>query len=139
MNQEQIQQATRDEALVPTTDRVKISTTNMRIDPTLTQKEETYQVILDNIKTSPCYNTFLSTADFDLADKKCQVDVELFHKILRIFLRVPDEEFVEPPSEESLLTFLIKLGYKGQLNYASTMENPRNNHQQVPIWKNVQQ
>ncbi|GJT61791.1 hypothetical protein Tco_1005324 [Tanacetum coccineum] len=102
MNQEQIQQAACDEALVPTTDRVKISTTNMRIDPTLTQKEETYQVILDIIKTSPCYNAFLITANvpeiymqqfwftvkkvkkssfyqFDLADKKCQVD-GMFHK-----------------------------------------------------------
>ncbi|GJZ23732.1 hypothetical protein Tco_0561191 [Tanacetum coccineum] len=135
MNQEQIQQAACDEALVPTADRVKISTTNMRIDPTLTQKEETYQVILDIIKTSPCYNAFLITANlpeiymhqfcltvkkvkkssfyqFDLVDKKCQVDVELFHKILRIFPRVLDEEFIEPPSEESLLTFVIELGYK---------------------------
>ncbi|GKD96342.1 hypothetical protein Tco_1380239 [Tanacetum coccineum] len=112
-----------------------ISSTNMRIDPTLTQKEETYQVILDIIKTSPCYNAFLITADvpeicmqqfwyivkkvkkssfyqFDLADKKCQVDVELFRKILRNCPRVPKEEFVEPPSEESILTFLIELGYK---------------------------
>ncbi|GJX18601.1 hypothetical protein Tco_0221278, partial [Tanacetum coccineum] len=50
---------------------------------------------------------------FDLVDKKCQVDVEFFRKILRICPRVPDEEFVKPPSEESLLTFLIELGYKG--------------------------
>ncbi|GKG55154.1 hypothetical protein Tco_0563141, partial [Tanacetum coccineum] len=43
MNQKQIQQAARDEALVPSTDRLKISFTNMRFDPTMTQKEETYQ------------------------------------------------------------------------------------------------
>ncbi|GJS08400.1 hypothetical protein Tco_0365196 [Tanacetum coccineum] len=162
MNQEQIQQAARDEALVSTADRFKINTTNMRIDPTLTPKEETYQVILDIIKTSPCYNAFLITTDvpkiymhqfwltvkkvkkssfyqFDLADKKCQVDVELFRKILHICLRVLEEEFVEPPSKESLLTFLIELGYKGQLNQLSTMGNSSNNHQQVPIWENFQQ
>ncbi|GJS52284.1 hypothetical protein Tco_0625646 [Tanacetum coccineum] len=135
MNQEQIQQAARDEALVLTVDKVKMSTTNMRIDPTLTQKEETYQVILDIIKNSPCYNAFLITADvpeiymqqfwftfkkvkkssfyqFDLNDKKCQVDVELFRKILYICPRVPEEEFIVPPSEEALITFLYELGYK---------------------------
>ncbi|GJZ86417.1 hypothetical protein Tco_0658027 [Tanacetum coccineum] len=63
MNQEQIQQAARDEALVPSANRIKISFTNMRIDPTLTQKEETYQVILNIIKNSTCYNAFLVTTD----------------------------------------------------------------------------
>ncbi|GJS71294.1 hypothetical protein Tco_0704135 [Tanacetum coccineum] len=105
----------------------------MRINPTLLQKEETYQVILDIIKNSTCYNAFLITADvleiymqqfwytvkkiknstpyeFDLAD------VKVLRKILDICLRVQGEEFVETPSEESLLTFLIELGYKGQLN-----------------------
>ncbi|GJU46765.1 hypothetical protein Tco_1204031 [Tanacetum coccineum] len=40
-----------------------MSNTNMRIDPSQTQKEETYQVILDIIKNSACYNAFLITAD----------------------------------------------------------------------------
>ncbi|GKA96508.1 hypothetical protein Tco_0818603 [Tanacetum coccineum] len=35
----------------------------MRIDPTMTQKEETYQVILDIIKNTTFYKAFLSTAD----------------------------------------------------------------------------
>ncbi|GJU20331.1 hypothetical protein Tco_1153673 [Tanacetum coccineum] len=139
MNQKQIQQAARDEALVPSTDRLKISSTNMRIDPTMTQKEETYQVILDIIKNSACYNAFLVTADvpeiymqqfwntvkkvkkssfyeFDLDDKKYRVDVELFRKILDISPRVPNEDFIVPPSEESMITFLYKLEYKGQIN-----------------------
>nr|GEV72160.1 hypothetical protein [Tanacetum cinerariifolium] len=144
INQEQIQQAACDEVLVLIAVRVKINTTNIRIDPTLTLKEETYLVVLDIIKTSPCYNAFLNYADvleiymlqlwftvkkvkkssfyqFDLANKKCQVDVELFHKILQICLRVLEEEFVKPPFEESLLTFLIELGYKGQLNQISSI------------------
>ncbi|GKC28681.1 hypothetical protein Tco_1035975 [Tanacetum coccineum] len=121
MNQEQIQEATHDEALVSTDDKVKIGTSNMRIDPLLTQKEETYQVILDIIKNSSCYNAFLIIADvpeiymqqfwftfkkdkkssfyhFDLHDTKFQVEVELFQKILRICPRVPDEEFIVPPT-----------------------------------------
>ncbi|GJR22262.1 hypothetical protein Tco_0970789 [Tanacetum coccineum] len=35
----------------------------MRIDPTKTQKESTYQVVLDTLALSPCYNAFLITAD----------------------------------------------------------------------------
>nr|GFC07077.1 hypothetical protein [Tanacetum cinerariifolium] len=144
INQEQIQQAARDEALVPTNDRVKIGSSNMRIDLTLTQKEETYQVILDIIKISPCYNAFLITADvpeiyvhqfwftvkkgkkssfyqFELHDKKFPLDVELFWKILRIHPRVPDKEFVTPSFPDSLVTFLKELGYKGQLKHLPCM------------------
>ncbi|GKA88643.1 hypothetical protein Tco_0810407 [Tanacetum coccineum] len=144
MKQEQIQQAVRDEALVPTNDRVNISSTNMRIDPIMTQKEETYQVILDIIKNSACYNAFLVMAnvpkiymqqlwfivkkikkttfyEFDLDDKKCKVDVDLFRKILGICPRVPNEDFIVHPSEESMIIFLYKLGYKGLLNKLSNM------------------
>ncbi|GJZ74036.1 hypothetical protein Tco_0638182 [Tanacetum coccineum] len=57
MHREQAQQVARDEKLVPTKDKVKI-VSNLRMDPTITQKEETYQVILDIIKNTPCYNAF---------------------------------------------------------------------------------
>ncbi|GJZ28934.1 retrovirus-related pol polyprotein from transposon TNT 1-94 [Tanacetum coccineum] len=140
----EIQQAARDETLVPTAERVKISSTNMRIDPAMTQKEETFQVVLDLIKASPCYNAFLVSVDvpeiykqqfwftvkkikkttfyeFDLADKKCKVDVELFRKILDICPRVPNEDFIIPPYKESLINFLYELGYKGQINKLASM------------------
>ncbi|GJY55224.1 hypothetical protein Tco_0446888 [Tanacetum coccineum] len=42
MNQEEIQQAASEEAWVPKADIVKLSTTNIRLDPIMTQKEETY-------------------------------------------------------------------------------------------------
>ncbi|GJS18505.1 hypothetical protein Tco_0412977 [Tanacetum coccineum] len=35
----------------------------LRMDPTLTQKEETYKVILNIIKNTPYYNAFLISAD----------------------------------------------------------------------------
>ncbi|GJS59665.1 hypothetical protein Tco_0654449 [Tanacetum coccineum] len=121
MNKKQIQHAAREEALVPSADRINISSTNISIDPTMTQKEETYQVILDIIKNSACYNAFIVTAnvpeiylqqiwnkvkkvkkssfyEFDLDDKKCRVDVELFRKILGISPRVHSEGFIVPPS-----------------------------------------
>ncbi|GJZ10843.1 hypothetical protein Tco_0545602 [Tanacetum coccineum] len=95
------------------------------MDPTLTQKEETYQVILDIIKNTPCYNAFLIYVDvpeiykqqfwftikkvkkysfcqFDLDNKTCQIDVELFWEILEISPRVPNQEFTVPPSNDSL-------------------------------------
>ncbi|GJY07604.1 hypothetical protein Tco_0374658 [Tanacetum coccineum] len=49
------------------------------------------------------------------------VDAELFRNILDIFLRVQGEEYIVPPSEEELLTFLIELGYKGQLNHLASI------------------
>ncbi|GJW61673.1 hypothetical protein Tco_0111008 [Tanacetum coccineum] len=115
MHREQAQQAACDEKLVPTKDRVKIGKSNLGMDPTLTQKEETYQVILDIIKNNPCYNAFLVSTD------TCQIDVELFREILDISLRVLNREFIVPPSNDSLFDFLLELGYKGQLKHILEM------------------
>ncbi|GJX61522.1 hypothetical protein Tco_0294422, partial [Tanacetum coccineum] len=52
-----------DEALVPINDQVKISASNMRIDPLKKQKDPSYQISLDIIKKYSCYNAFLKTAD----------------------------------------------------------------------------
>nr|GEV57004.1 Gag-Pol polyprotein [Tanacetum cinerariifolium] len=141
IEQENIQQVALDQSLVPTDDRVKTGSCNMRIDPTKTQKEATYQFVLDLIKLSPCYNAFLITTD------KFEVDVEIFWKILRICPTVPNKEFVETPPYDSLVTFPKHLGYKGSLDlisdmyvdHVSTVENIRNHHQQVFIWENVKE
>ncbi|GJX22676.1 hypothetical protein Tco_0227121 [Tanacetum coccineum] len=117
MNQEEIQQAARDEAWVPKADRVKICTINMRIDPTMTQKEETYQQFWHTV-TKIKESTFF---EFKLENKKCQFDVEVFSKALEICPRVHGKEFIEPPSKEELLTFLIGLGYKGELTHLPKM------------------
>ncbi|GKA97954.1 retrovirus-related pol polyprotein from transposon TNT 1-94 [Tanacetum coccineum] len=109
--------AAREEKWVPKADRVKISSTNMRIDPTMAPKEETYQVIFDVIKNTSFYKAFLASADFKLANKKCLVDVEVFRQALDIYLKVLGKEFIVPPYEEELLTFLIGLGYKGVLTH----------------------
>ncbi|GKA43906.1 hypothetical protein Tco_0736630 [Tanacetum coccineum] len=116
----------------------------MRINPTMTQKEETYQVVLDIIKNTTFYKAFLASADvpeiymqqfwhtvtkikestfykFKLANKKCLVDVEVFRQALDICPRVPRKEFVVPPSEEELLTILIGYRYKGELAHLPQM------------------
>nr|GEW04567.1 hypothetical protein [Tanacetum cinerariifolium] len=96
--QEDLQQAALDEALVPIASQVKIGSFNMRIDPTRNQKEAIYQLTLDILNLSSCYNAFIITAD----------------EILLITLRVPNKEFVEPPPHDSLVSFIKQLGYKGR-------------------------
>ncbi|GJW53248.1 hypothetical protein Tco_0097333 [Tanacetum coccineum] len=70
--------------------------------------------IVTKIKESTFY-------EFRLANKKCQFDVEVFLKALDTCPRVQGKEFIEPPSEEELLTFLIGLGYKGELTHLPKM------------------
>nr|GEX64579.1 hypothetical protein [Tanacetum cinerariifolium] len=57
------QQVAIDNALVPLEKRVKIGKYNMRIDPTKTQKEPSYQVVLDALALTTYYPIFLITAD----------------------------------------------------------------------------
>ncbi|GJZ79340.1 hypothetical protein Tco_0644177 [Tanacetum coccineum] len=153
MNQEQIRQVTtRDENWVPTKERVKISTTNVRLETTVPQKEETFQVIIDVIKNFSCYKAFTISAEvpeifmqqfwytvkkvsstnsyeFLLANKKCVVDAEVFQKILNICPRVQGVDFAEVPDDGATLTFLLTLGCKGPLHkhpnmYVDHMHQP---------------
>ncbi|GKC48856.1 hypothetical protein Tco_1071601 [Tanacetum coccineum] len=144
MKQDKAQQAARDEKLVPSDDIVKIGKSNLRMDPSVTQKEETYQVILDINKNTPFYNAFLISADvpviymqqfwltikkvkkssfyqFGIDNKTCQIDVEIFQEILRICPKVQNQEFMVPQSFDSLMEFLLEVGYKGQLKHISKM------------------
>ncbi|GJS83430.1 hypothetical protein Tco_0749971 [Tanacetum coccineum] len=57
------QQVALDNALVPLEKRVGIGKCNQRIDLTKTQKEPTYQVVLDALALTTCYPAFLITAD----------------------------------------------------------------------------
>ncbi|GJV52550.1 hypothetical protein Tco_1448291 [Tanacetum coccineum] len=101
---------------------------NGRIAFTKPRKEETYQVTLEALKLSSCYPAFQITTEvleiymhqfwntikkigktdayFKLDKKKCRVDIEVFHEILQICPRLLDQDFVELPSKEDLLTFI---------------------------------
>ncbi|GJU17790.1 retrovirus-related pol polyprotein from transposon TNT 1-94 [Tanacetum coccineum] len=48
---------------VPSADRFKISATNLRLETTVPQKEETFQVMIDVIKNSTCFKAFTIFAD----------------------------------------------------------------------------
>ncbi|GJU81900.1 hypothetical protein Tco_1284265 [Tanacetum coccineum] len=90
--------------------------------------EPTYQVILDALALTTCYPAFLIIADvpeiymhqfghtitkikksssykFKLDKKKRTIDVEVFHDILQICLRLLNQEFDALPSNEEIRTF----------------------------------
>ncbi|GJZ09200.1 hypothetical protein Tco_0543483 [Tanacetum coccineum] len=145
MNPQETQQViTRDEKWVPFTKRVKINSTNVRLETTMHQKEETFQVVINVIKNSTCFKEFTITAEvleifmqqfwytikkvkdldsyeFLLANKKCIVDADVFRNILDICPRVEGEEFTEVQDDDATLTFLIDIGYKGPLHKYTNM------------------
>ncbi|GKE97522.1 hypothetical protein Tco_0020873 [Tanacetum coccineum] len=105
MNPLVAQQVTLDDALVAPENCFVIGKCNMRIEPSKTQKEATFQVVLDTLKLSPYYQTFSVTADvpeiymhqfwftiskikdtssyqFKLDKKKFRMGVEVFREIL---------------------------------------------------------
>ncbi|GKE44701.1 hypothetical protein Tco_1471985, partial [Tanacetum coccineum] len=109
MNQIAAQQVALDNALVAPENRVQIGKCNMRIDPTKTPKEPTYQVFwhtITKIKNSSSYK-------FKLDKKKYTIDEEVFHDILQICPRFPNQEFDAPPSDEEIVTFVKELRHKG--------------------------
>ncbi|GKE39550.1 hypothetical protein Tco_1462955, partial [Tanacetum coccineum] len=139
MNPRETQQvAARDENWVSFTERVKISSTNVRLETTVPQKEDIFQVVIDLIKNSKCFKAFTISADvleifmqqfwysikkvqgtdsyeFLLANKKYVVNANVFRIILDICLRVEGGNFTDVLDDDTTLTFLIKLGYKGPL------------------------
>ncbi|GJX29137.1 hypothetical protein Tco_0237216 [Tanacetum coccineum] len=78
------------------------------------RKEKRTQEQVKKVKKSSFY-------EFDLDDRKCRVGVELFRKILGIPPRVPNEDFIVPPSKEFMITFLYELGYKGHIDKLASM------------------
>ncbi|GJX37358.1 hypothetical protein Tco_0250661 [Tanacetum coccineum] len=102
----------RDEQWVPSAERVKISSTNIRLETAVPQKEETLQVVIDIIKNSTCFRAFTISADI----------LEIFMQtILDICPTVEGVDFTDVPNDDAALTFLIDLSYKGPLNWHTNM------------------
>ncbi|GJV24147.1 hypothetical protein Tco_1376842 [Tanacetum coccineum] len=144
MNPITTQQVALDNALVAPEKRLNIVKCNSRIKFSKPQREATYQVTLDVLKLSPCYPAFLITAEvpdiymhqlwntikkikntdayqFKLDKKKCQIDTEVFLEILQICLILPEQEFVEPLSDEEMVSFIRVLDYSGMCNMLSAI------------------
>ncbi|GJW61779.1 hypothetical protein Tco_0111114 [Tanacetum coccineum] len=102
--QEKQQVAARDDKCVPFSKRVNISFINIKLETTVPQKEETFQVVQG-----------IDSYEFLLANKKCIVNAEVFRTIIDICPRVEGVYFTDVPDDDIALTFLIDLGYKGPL------------------------
>ncbi|GJX05258.1 hypothetical protein Tco_0191174 [Tanacetum coccineum] len=57
------QQAKLDLELVPKEKMLEIRKCNGRLNPGKTQREPTFQVVLDALALTPCFSAFLTTAD----------------------------------------------------------------------------
>ncbi|GKC70291.1 hypothetical protein Tco_1116174, partial [Tanacetum coccineum] len=126
-----------DNALVPLEKRVEIGKCNMRIDPSKTQKEPTYQVVLDALALTTCYPAFLITADvpkiymqqfwftinkkdsttykFKIDKKSYRINMEVFREIFQICPRLPNKDFDELPSDDEIVSFIKELRHKGYI------------------------
>nr|GFA92227.1 hypothetical protein [Tanacetum cinerariifolium] len=126
------QQVALDEALVPSTKRLRIVRSNFRLPSDIQSKEPTLQVVYDVLRGCPFFMAFLVTANvptiymqefwattyvhqhtirFKMDSKKNIVDLEAFKEMLHISPRVPGQSFDELPFEEEILDFLWFLGH----------------------------
>nr|GFB47530.1 hypothetical protein [Tanacetum cinerariifolium] len=93
------QQVALDEALVPSTKRLRIGRSNFRLPSDIQSKESTLQVVYDVLRGCPFFKAFLIKMDI----KKNIVDLEAFREMLHISPRVTGQSFDELPFEEEIL------------------------------------
>nr|GEX22587.1 hypothetical protein [Tanacetum cinerariifolium] len=106
MNPQETQQVGAcDEKWVPSTERVKISSTNVRLETNMQQKEETFQVIINVIKNFTCFKAFTITAE---------VPESFMRQFWYTIKKVQD-------GDDDTLTFLTDLGYRGPLHKYTNM------------------
>nr|GEZ98203.1 hypothetical protein [Tanacetum cinerariifolium] len=108
----------------------------MRITPAKSQKEPPYQVVLDSHTLSPLYPAFLITDEspkiymhqfwhtitkiknsssyrFKHDKKMYTLNLEVFQEVLQVCLRLLNQVFDTPHSDEEIVTFIKELGHKG--------------------------
>ncbi|GJY58678.1 hypothetical protein Tco_0458570 [Tanacetum coccineum] len=116
------QQIALDNALVAFEKQVEIGKCNMRIDPEKTQKEPTYQVVLDTLALTTCYPAFLITASVPVIYMpEFWATVNKHDSSYRFKIEKKDQEFDEPPSEEDILFFIKELGHTRNIKNITNM------------------
>nr|GEU94115.1 hypothetical protein [Tanacetum cinerariifolium] len=74
-----------------------------------TQREHTFQVVLDALALTLCYFAFLTTADVP------EVCVQHFRDIFQICPRVQGQDFDELPTDEVIMSFFKELGHTREI------------------------
>nr|GEZ98474.1 hypothetical protein [Tanacetum cinerariifolium] len=132
------QQTVLDESLVPSSQRLRIGRSNLRLPSDIQSKEATLQVVYDVLRNSPLFRAFQVTADvpeiymqefwatvklhhtsirFKIDTKKSVLNLEAFREILHISPRIPNQSFADLPTEEEVLDFLRFLGHSQDIRY----------------------
>nr|GEV09293.1 hypothetical protein [Tanacetum cinerariifolium] len=121
------QQVAMDEALVPSTQRLRIGRSNFRLLSDIQSKESTLQLVYDVLCRCPFFKAFLITAGvlkiymqefwatvnvhhhaihFKMDNKKHIVNLESFRDMLHVCPRITGQSFDELPFEEKILEFI---------------------------------
>nr|GEX93607.1 hypothetical protein [Tanacetum cinerariifolium] len=116
-----------DEALVPSTQRLRIERSNFRLPSDIQSKESTLQFVYDVLRRCLFFKAFLVTADvpeiymqefwattyvhqhsirFKMNNKKHIVNLESFRDMLHISPRIPSQSFDKLPLEGEILEFI---------------------------------
>ncbi|GJW39311.1 hypothetical protein Tco_0065156 [Tanacetum coccineum] len=137
------QQQPLDDALVLREQHLQIGSCNYRLSTTFKPKEPTFQVALDVLSLTPFYPAFLITVSvpaiymhefwtsasyhkhsirFKLNTKRYSLDLDTFRNMLQICPKLPRQQFVDPPFEEEILTFMRELGYLRNIKLLSDVK-----------------
>ncbi|GKB18494.1 hypothetical protein Tco_0852417 [Tanacetum coccineum] len=130
------QQAKLDLELVRNDKMLEIRKCNGIINPEKTQREPTFQIVLDALALTPCYFSFLTTTDVPEVymhqfwdsihdrdtsymfrmhrNKKFSLNLETFKDIFQICPRVPGQDFDELPTDEDIVSFFKELVIMGK-------------------------
>nr|GEY67939.1 hypothetical protein [Tanacetum cinerariifolium] len=100
-----------DEALVPSTQKLRIGISNFRLPSDIQSKESTLQVVYDVLRNSPFFRAF------QMDTKKSVLDLEAFREMLYIIPIIPSQSFTELPSEEEILEFLRYIGHSHEIRH----------------------
>nr|GEV34312.1 hypothetical protein [Tanacetum cinerariifolium] len=130
------QQVALDEALVPSTQRLRTGRSKFRLPLDIQSKESTLQVIYDVLRRCPFFKAFIVTANvpkiymqefwatayvhqhsirFKMDNKKHIVNLEIFRDMLHICPRILGQSFDELPFKEEILDFLRFFGHSAQI------------------------
>nr|GEZ97381.1 hypothetical protein [Tanacetum cinerariifolium] len=93
------QQVALDEALVPSTQRLRIGRSNFQLPSDIQSKEATLQEFWATAKLHH------NSIRFKMDAKKSILDLDTFREMLHISHRIPSQSFAELPSEEEILEF----------------------------------
>nr|GEZ85193.1 hypothetical protein [Tanacetum cinerariifolium] len=90
------QQVALDEALVPSTQRLRIGRSNFRLPSDIQSKESTLQVVYDVLRNSPFFRTFIVTTDVpEIYMQEFWATAKLHHNSIRFKIDT-DWQFFNP-------------------------------------------